>query len=160
MKIRIWDSRVGKLLLFCLLVSSPAGIAYAESDAGRLSGTWDVLLTVRNCATGDALTTIRELATFDGAGAVVTSTTGFPPSTKTPGHGTWHREGGRKYSYSFKFFRFDTAGVLAGWTVIRQQAVLEHGGHGYAAEGGAEVYSTAGVLVATGCSTTTATRFE
>ena len=137
-----------------------ASVAHAGTGAGRLAGTWDVTLTVRNCATGDPVATLRELATFDGAGTVVSSTAGLPAATKTPGHGVWRIVARRTYSFSFKFFRFDAAGVFLGWTVIRQEAVLDHGGDDYTSAGTAEIYNAAGTLVASGCSTTIATRFE
>jgi hypothetical protein len=145
-----------------LAVRPPVDPPDAWTGLSTLPGTWDVTLTVRNCTTGAPLATIQELATFDGAGTVTSSTSApmFPPATKTPGHAVWRRLSLRAYSYSFKFFRFDAAGVFLGWTVIRQRAVLSPHGNECTSQGGAEVYNTAGILIATGCSTSTATRFQ
>jgi hypothetical protein len=161
MKIGMRKSVTRTALAVGLFSTVMAGMAHAqENGAGRLDGTWDIALTVRNCATGDGLFTVRELATFSRGGTMVSSTAALAPATKTPGHGVWSHVTGQTYAYSFKFFRFDSAGAFAGWTVIRQQAVLDADGNQYSAAGGAEVYSTAGTLVATGCSTTAAARFQ
>jgi hypothetical protein len=141
-----------------------AGVATARAQgtgAGRLDGTWDIVLTLRNCTTGGIGATFRELATFDRGGTMVSSTSAFSQATKTPGHGVWQHLAGQTYTYSFKFFRFDAAtGAFLGWTVIRQEAVLDSSGDAYTAAGGASVYSKEGVEVASGCSTTEATRFQ
>jgi len=77
------------------------------------------------------------------------------------GHGAWSHVTAFSYAYAFKFFRFDaTTGGLVGWTVIRQEAVVDPSGDTYTAEGGAEVYNASGALVARGCSTTSASRFQ
>jgi hypothetical protein len=135
-------------------------VAHAETGAGRLHGTWDVLLTVRNCDTEAPMATIRELATFDGDGTLTSSTAGLPPATKTPGHGVWHHVWGQTYRYSFKFFRFDAAGAFVGWAVVRQQAVVDYRGNDYTSAGTIELYTAAGSVFFRGCSTTTATRFH
>ena len=149
------------VLAACLGVVGVAGVANAQTGVGRIHGTWDISLTVRNCATGQPLATILELATFNRDGTMISSTTGLPQATKTPGHGAWSHVTAFSYAYAFKFFRFDaTTGVLVGWTVIRQEAVVDPSGDTYTAEGGAEVYNASGALVARGCSTTSASRFQ
>jgi hypothetical protein len=155
-------SSIGRnVLAACLGVVGVASVAHAQTGVGRIQGTWDISLTVRNCATGQPLATISELATFGRDGTMISSTAGLPQATKTPGHGVWSHVSGLAYAYAFKFFRFDAStGGLIGWTVIRQEAVVDPSGDTYTAEGGAEVYNTAGTLVARGCSTTSASRFQ
>jgi len=161
MRKSILTSTTTQILAAWLGVVGAAGIAHAQAGGGTIQGTWDISLTVRNCATGAPVATFAELATFDRDGTGISSTSGLPQATKTPGHGVWRHVGGLTYAYAFKFFRFDAAtGAMVGWTVIRQEATLEPGGAGYTAEGGAEVYNTAGTLVGRGCSTTSASRFE
>jgi len=145
-----------------LLLAATPGVARAQYNAAaRLTGTWNVTLTVRNCATGEPVTTIKELATFSRGGTMIASTAGLAPAAKTPGHGAWRHLTGLSYAYSFKFFRFDPAtGALAGWTIIRQEALVNASGDDYTSEGGAEFYNTAGVQVGSACSTISATRFE
>jgi hypothetical protein len=148
------------MLTLGLAGGAMTGVAHAQSGVARITGTWDVTLTVRNCTTGATVATIKELATFNRGGTLVSSTAGVPQSGKTPGHGRWSHRGGFDYDYAFKFFRFDAAGALAGWTIIRQAAQVAPHGDEYTAEGGAEVYAPDGTRVGTGCSSVSASRFE
>lgn len=148
------------LFLTCgLLCTAAAGVARAQTEGvARITGTWDITLTVRNCSTGEPITAFREIATFNRGGTLIASTSGLAPSAKTPGHGVWRHVGGQSYEYAFKFFRFDGTGALAGWNIVRQAAEVED--DTYEAQGGVEVYNHAGVQVGAGCSSTAATRFE
>lgn len=148
------------LLALGLFVVAAQRPADAQAGGGRIDGTWDITLTVRNCTTGAPIVTISELATFHVGGTLTSSTTGFPQSAKTPGHGVWSHVSDQTYAYSLKFFRFDAAGAYTGWSVARQQALLDSKGDEYTSEGGIEVYNVAGTLVMTGCSTSVATRFQ
>ena len=147
------------LLALGLLVVAAQKPAAAQAG-GRIDGTWDITLTVRNCATGAAIFTIPELATFHVGGTLTSSTAGFPQSAKTPGHGVWRHVSDQTYAYRLKFFRFDAAGAFIGWSVASQQAQVDSKGDEYTSEGGIEVYSAAGTLLMTGCSTSVATRFQ
>ena len=88
------------------------------------------------------------------------STTRFPQSLKTPGHGAWSHTSGHNYQFSFKAFTFDTAGNYTGYTILRHEVALNSRATEYASAGNLEVYTPNGTLVFTGCSTATATRFE
>jgi hypothetical protein len=158
----IWKTVVRTALTLGLVAAgSTTQVARAQNNAaGPIIGTWDVTLTVRNCATGQALATIRELATFSRGGTLVTSTAGVPPAAKTPGHGVWRHLTDHTYAYCFKFFRFDGAGALTGWSIVSQEALVNAGGDDYTSEGGIVIYNTAGDEVGRGCSTISATRFE
>ena len=145
------------LALFVVAAQRPAG---AQAGGGRIDGTWDITLTVRVCATGAPIVTISELVTFHAGGTLTSSTTGFPQSAKTPGHGVWSHVSDQTYAYSLKFFRFDATGAYVGWSVARQHALLDSKGDEYTSEGGIEIYNTAGALVASGCSTSVASRFQ
>jgi hypothetical protein len=148
------------LLALGLLVVAAQRPAQAQAGGGRIDGTWDITLTVRNCSTGAAIVTITELTTFHFGGTLTSSTAGLPQAAKTPGHGVWSHVSDQTYAYSLKFLRFDAAGAYIGWAVVRQQAVLDLTGDEYTAAGGIEFYNTAGGLVMAGCSTTSATRFQ
>jgi hypothetical protein len=78
---------------------------------------------------------------------VVSSTAALSPATKTPGHGVWSHLWDHTYAYGFKFFRFDATGALVGWTVIRQEAILDQKGDEYTAVGGAQAFDTALALL-------------
>lgn len=131
-----------------------------QSGGGRIVGTWDVQVTIRNCQTGAAIRTFASIGTFMSGGTVLDSTSGIPQALKTPGQGVWSRVSGNTYRFSFKSFSFDAGGNFTGWTIIRHQLHLNSRATEYESSGTAEVYDPNGNLIFTGCSTTTATRFE
>lgn len=131
-----------------------------QNGGGRIVGTWDVQVTIRNCQTGAAIRTFASIGTFMSRGTVLDSTSGTPQALKTPGQGVWSHVSGNTYRFSFKSFSFDAGDNFTGWTIIRHQANLNHRADEYESAGTAEVYAPNGNLIFTGCSTTTAIRFE
>jgi hypothetical protein len=129
-------------------------------NARALEGTWDAQVTIRNCQTGAAIRTFPSIGTFMSGGTFLDSTSGIPQAQKTPGHGVWNHIGGRTYRFKFKSFSFDSSGNPTGWTIITHEATLNRQATEYESAGTAEVYNPNGTLIFTGCSTTTATRFE
>ncbi len=159
----------GTVLAFMVISVLTFGLVFAqdesisersESRGDRLEGTWDVQVTIRNCQTGAAIRTFASVGTFMSGGTMLDSTSGIPQSLKTPGHGVWSQTGGNTYRFKFKSFSFDANGNFTGWTIINHEADLSHRGDEYESAGTAEVYAPNGNLLFTGCSTTTATRFE
>ena len=131
-----------------------------QGGGGRLEGTWDVQLTLRNCQTGAAIRTFPELATFMFGGTMLSSTSGIPQTLKTPGQGVWSHVGGHMYSFSFKSLNFDAGGAFTGWTKVTHEATLNPNATEYTSVGTARVHAPNGNLLFAGCSTTTATRSE
>lgn len=139
---------------------SAQGDPNGKSGGGRIEGTWDVQVTIRNCQTGEAIRTFASIGTFMSGGTALDSTSGVPQALKTPGHGVWSHVSGNTYRFKFKSFSFDASGNPTGWTIISHEANLNQGADEYESAGTAEVYAPNGNLIFTGCSTTTATRFE
>lgn len=131
-----------------------------QSGGERLGGTWDSQVTLRNCQTGAAIRTFASIGTFMPGGTVIVSESNISPALKTPAHGVWSHTGGNTYRFKVKAFNFDASGNFTGWMIISQQLTLNHQANVYEAAGTAEFYAPNGILVATGCSTVTATRFE
>ena len=131
-----------------------------QAGGGRLEGTWDVRVTIRNCQTGAEIRSFASVTTFNFGGTVIDSTSGTPQAQRTPGQGVWSHAGGDTYRFSFKTFNFDAANNFTGWTKITHEAVFGSNSDQYSSAGTSEIYNPNGVLIATGCSTTTATRFE
>jgi len=129
-------------------------------NASKLEGTWDAQVTIRDCQNGVESRTFASIGTFMSGGTFLDSTSGIPQSLKTPGHGVWSHISGRNYRFKFKSFSFDASGNFTGWTIISHKAKLNHRADEYESAGTAEVYAPNGNLIFTGCSTTTATRFE
>lgn len=131
-----------------------------RSGGGRLEGTWDAQVTIRNCQTGAAIRTFASIGMFISGGTFLDSSSGTPQALRTPGQGVWGHVSRNTYRLSFKSFSFDAGGNFTGWTIIRHQVTLNDGADEYESAGTAEVYDPNGNLFFTGCSTSTATRFE
>lgn len=157
---------IGRTFLMTLVIlmatfgSVFAQITSKSSGDGRFEGTWEVRVTIRDCNTGDEIRSFDSLTTFMSGGTLIDSTSGVWQALKTPGHGVWSHTMGRIYKFSFKTFNFDPAGNYTSYTVIRQQATLNQRATAYTSTGTSEFYNPNGTLLFTGCSTTTATRFE
>ncbi len=141
------------------------GLAFAQSSSkssggGRLEGSWNVRVTVRDCQSGDEIQSFDSLTTFMSGGTLIDSTTRFPQSLKTPGHGYWNHTTDRSYAFGFKNFNFDAAGNYTGYVIVRQEATMNSKATAYESEGTLGLYAPNGTLIISGCSTTTATRFE
>ena len=168
-------SRLTVGIVVCLLLGlttfGSRKVLSSQGDGGRLEGTWNVVLTPRNCVTGDPLPIppFAEIITFMSGGTMLDSTSSSLalPATKTPGQGVWSHLTSDTYQYSFKFFNFgpdpndNSKTVLLGSTIVSQTLELNSTASEYTSSGTAQFYNTSGV--ASGplrCSTTTATRFE
>ena len=133
-------------------------IKNSEGIGGNLDGTWDVVVTIRNCQTDVPIRSIPEINTFMFGGTMINSTAGLPPSRRTTGQGVWSQSRGNTFNFSYKAFSFDANNVLTGWVIVRQYLALY--GSAYSSRGRVEFYDANGNLLSLGCSTTTATRFE
>ena len=80
----------------------------AQSQAGRLEGTWRVQVTRRNCQTGAELQPATPaLLSFAKGGTLTETTTTFPPTVRGPGHGFWRHAGGQTYTAVTEAFLFN-----------------------------------------------------
>lgn len=131
-----------------------------QSGGERLGGTWDSQVTLRNCQTGAAIRTFASITTFAQGGTVLDTTSGVPQALRTPGQGVWSHVSGETYRFKFKAFNFDPSGNSTGWTIIKHVAHLNRSADEFESAGTSEVYDPLGNLIFTGCSSTTAVRFE
>jgi hypothetical protein len=157
----------GMVLAVLLISTLTPGLVSAQDESksqntgsGRLEGTWDVQVTIRNCQTGAGIRTFQSVSQFMSGGTLQDVTSGYPPSQRVTGLGVWSQVSGKRYRFSFKSFSFDANGNFTGWQVIRHEATLDSRATEFTSAGIAEVYDPNGNLIFTGCSTTTATRFE
>ncbi len=159
----------GTVLALMIISGLTLGLVFAQNESidersenrgDRLEGTWDVQVTIRNCQTGAAIRTFASITTFMSGGTLLDSTSGIPQALHTPGHGIWNYTGGRNYRFKFKSFNFDAGGNFTGWTIINHEVNLNRRADDYESAGTSEIYAPNGNLIATGCSTTTAARFE
>jgi hypothetical protein len=125
-----------------------------------IEGVWDAKVIITTCTTpAITLTTFDALGIF-ARGGTFHDTNSTNPVVRSSTFGTWRHIKGRTYQFAFKFFRFDTAGIHQGTQIVRHDVVLARDGKSYTSEGTSETYDTAGILIRTGCSNATATRFK
>jgi hypothetical protein len=151
----------GTVLMFLIITTLGFGLVFAQNESprgGRFEGTWNARVMIRNCRSGAEIRSFDSIGTFMFGGTMLDSTSGVPQALKTPGHGVWSHITANTYQFSFKSFSFDPSGNFTGWTIVRHRASLY--GDYYQSQGTSEFYDANGNLLATGCSSTTATRFE
>ena len=123
-------------------------------------GTWQTSVTARNCQTGapvapafPGLLTFNQGGTLSGTSTAVTSV-----------YGVWQRENGlQQYSFAFISLRYNANGMFIGTQKVRQTATfggIGASGNEFTTTGTSEVFDADGNLIATGCATSTGTRFD
>lgn len=131
-----------------------------QNGGGRLEGSWNVRVTVRDCTTGAEIRSFDSVTQFMQGGTLIDSTSAMWQALKTPGQGIWEHTTANNYRFTFKVFNFSPTGAYTGYQIIRHEASMAPFGDSYESTGTLEIYSPNGVLVATGCSTTTASRMS
>jgi hypothetical protein len=84
-------------------------------------------VTERNCQDGSAVATatIPALNTFLAGGSML-SNPALPPAALRTGHGVWEHAGGRSFTNTVVFFRFNPPnGAYAGTLTVRRNIELE-----------------------------------
>ncbi len=164
MRTKLLKNIVAPLLLASALAmvaaagSGPTG-GTEDGRGGRLQGTWDMQITLTDCA-GHVIRSFPSLIEFVTGGTIVESNAGTPQALKTPGEGVWHRTTDSTYAFRFKFFTFDAQNVFTGWTIIAGETIVDATGNGNSGTATVEVYDANGNLLVSLCAETTGTRFE
>jgi len=144
------------------LLSGSAGQA-EQQQQGReqrgIEGVWDIIVTGVSCATGAPLFTGRIIHMFSDGG---TMTEIADRSNRSAGLGTWRHLGGRSYSTLSKFIEYSAFGpnTFNGTAVVSREIELSKNGDEFTATATSEIFDKNDNLIATGCATSTATRFE
>lgn len=123
----------------------------------RLVGTWQTVVTPRNCQTGvpvapafPGLLTFNQGGTLTGASTAVSSV-----------YGVWERQHGwQNYSFAFISLRYSPTGAFIGTQKVRQTAEIGASGNDFTTTGSVEILDVNGNTIGAGCSTSTGTRFE
>jgi len=129
-------------------------------NARRLEGSWNHEGMRLNCQTGAILGTFSAMFTFTHGGTFWESGTQISPALRSPSHGVWSHQNGRRYNTAFQFFRFNADGTLAGKQIVRQQIEVSRSGNSYTATATAQVLDAGGNVIANNCAAGTGTRFE
>jgi hypothetical protein len=135
----------------------------AAVETGRgaraIEGTWNVVVTLRNCTTGAPLATFKAMDLFIQGGSMV-DTNAAPPSTRGPGFGSWQYAGEHQFTAVLRFFLYNTDGTFAGTRRIAQDITIADDNNSWESTVGTIVFDPAGNPVATGCGTAVAARAE
>jgi hypothetical protein len=131
-----------------------------SKGGGRLVGTWDAVVTIRNCATGAPINTFASIASFNQGGTSIGSTSGIPQSLRTPEHGVWRHVSGNTYTFKFKSFGFDASGNAVSYAIVSHDLQLNEAADAYTSAGTARFYLLNGTQVGQGCSDAVGTRFD
>ncbi len=138
---------------------------YSQNQSpDRIIGVWETTVTPRNCQTGEPLgPAFIGLITFHKGGTL--SEFGANPATpfRTPGHGNWQGApwlGKDSYLINFTFIPLTPAGVPVGRLKVTQTLTHERYMDQGSTSGGFQLFNTSGIVIGSGCSTSTAIRFR
>ena len=148
------------LVVACVLVPMVAATASGQgTQGGTLQGTWEMQITLTDCA-GHVIRSFPSLIEYAAGGTVVESNGGTPQALKTPGEGVWRHTTDNSYAFRFKFFTFSPQNVFTGWTIISGETTVDETGDANAGTATIQVYDPNGNLIATACAEVSGTRFE
>jgi hypothetical protein len=150
--------------LVLALGQSAAWAGSYHSSSKRITGVWNARVNITNCLPGNVPGPIV-FASFDAmnvyaADGTFLDTNSGNPATQSEHFGYWRHIRGNKYEFAQRFFLFDAAGVATGFRIVRHQVLLDRTGLSFTSGGYAETFDMAGVLQTTGCSTSSAVRFD
>jgi len=171
MSATIRKSILGSLLVsFALLLCG--GAASADLPAGKfdgrplswfsypIEGVWNAVVNITTCGpTPITLFSFQAMSSY-AHGGTYDDTNSTNPALKSASLGVWSHVDGNTYSFAFRFFRFDPTGMPIGTSVVRHTVTLADDLKSYTSSGTGDMYDMAGNLFMTGCSSSTATRFE
>jgi hypothetical protein len=161
MKTKLLTSMMALLLCACALVTLVAAERAPEEGpaGGRLQGTWDMQITLNDCA-GHVIRSFPTLVEFVSGGTLTEADGGTAPALQTGGKGVWSHTTGHTFAFRFKDFTFNSSYVLTGWVIISGETTVDATGNATAGPATVQVYDPNGNLLATLCADAVGTRFE
>ena len=160
MRMKLVKSIMASLVVACASLTMVAAMATGQrTQGGTLQGTWEMQITLTDCA-GHVIRSFPSLIEYAAGGTVVESNGGTPQALKTPGEGVWRHTTDNNYAFRFKFFTFNAQNVFTGWTIIAGETTVDATGDSNAGSATVEVYNPNGVLVASLCADIAGTRFH
>ena len=149
----------GTLMIAVLTLMAAGACAAQESKGGgRLVGTWDTMVRIKNCTTGNVDNTFASIGSFNQGGTTIGSTAGMPQASRTPEHGIWRHITGNTYAFKFKTFSFNAMGQATGYAIIEHTIELDSSGDTYYSDGTAKFYLLNGTQMGQACSDANGTR--
>ncbi|HUR99441.1 MAG TPA: hypothetical protein VMZ26_15355 [Pyrinomonadaceae bacterium] len=148
----------GTLMIATLTLMAATASLAQDNKGGRLVGTWDTVVRIKDCATGNVLNTFASIGSFNQGGTSIGSTSGQPQAGRTPEHGIWRHLSGNSYLFKFKSFNFNAAGQPVSYAVVQHTVDLDNSGDTYYSSGTAAFYLMNGTPVGSACSDADGTR--
>jgi len=142
------------------VITAGAGLAQESKGGGRLAGTWDAVVRVKDCTTGNVLNTFASIASFNQGGTSIGSTSGLPQAGRTPEHGIWRHVSGNSYVFKFKSFNFNAMGQPVSYVIVTHTLELDSTADAYYSDGTASFHLMNGTQVGQGCSDADGTRMS
>lgn len=151
------------LVLPALVLMAGQPVASAGNH-NSIRGVWNARVDIVNCLPGNVPGTVV-FASFDAVNAYIADGTFLDmnagnPALQSPHLGYWRHIRGNKYEFAQKFFVFDAAGAATGYLIVRHEIVLDRTALSFTSAGTAETFNMDGVLLTTGCSKSSAVRFD
>jgi len=132
----------------------------SSSRQRTIEGAWRNQITPVDCQTGvpSLPFTIQGLLTYHRGGTM--SETHSAPGARSPGHGVWSRRNGNSYKGSFVLLQLNPDGTFNGRVEITQNIHLDSSGDIFNDNATFKIFDANDNLIASGCATVRATRFE
>lgn len=151
----------GLALAVILVLAAAQTPASGQNRKGRrIEGTWRIRTTLRNCQTGAELRTFPGLNTFLPGGEMIATGAPSSPALLSTGHGVWEHNGGRSFTNTVVFFRFNPDGTYAGIQKITRHIELGDNSDEFTTNDSVEFFDSGDNLISTGCVTGTGQRLE
>lgn len=127
----------------------------------NMEGTWQTVVTQRNCQTGDVIRVFKGLSTYNEGGTMMESAASSSPLLRSTSHGVWQRESRTTFTASFVFLRFNPDGTFAGTQRTTITNVLTgRRGDTYDSTASIQVFDANDNLLGSGCATAAGTRLQ
>ena len=140
--------------------ASATPLADNEGKGSRaIEGTWNVLVTIRNCETGAPVASFRAMDIFIQGGSVI-DTNAAPTSTRGPGFGSWEFLGDHDFRSTVRFYIYNPDGSFAGVRRLAQNYSMGADNNSWESTVAITVFDAAGNMIATACGTAIASRAE
>lgn len=129
-------------------------------SANRIVGAWETTVTPSNCDTGEPVgPSFNGVITFNEGGTVAEYAANPATPYRTPGHGIWvSNGGGSNYSMKFSFIPLTPTGAPVGRIRVTQVLELGRFSDEGSSSGSFVLTNFAGIVLATGCTTSTSVR--
>ena len=139
--------------------SEPETTSFTGKGARALEGTWNVVVTLRDCQTQAPVGTFRAMDLFIQGGSLV-DTNSAPTATRGPGFGSWEYVGEQQFTATFRFFIYNPDGTFAGVRRVAQEISMGADNNSWESTVANIIFNPAGTPIATGCATASAVRAD